>query len=215
MVLPTYNEAGSIGAVLDETAAALDAGGIAWEAVVVDDDSPDGTQAEVEAAAQRHAGRVRLVVRRTERGLASAVVRGFREATGELVAVMDADGQHPAEALVVMMRAASGADVVVGTRHAAGGSVGSFGALRRLVSWGAALAARLALPPVRHARLSDPMSGLFLVRRAAVADAALNPRGFKNPPRGAGARHAHGWASAARGRGPVHLRRAPRRGVQA
>ncbi|MEA3201622.1 MAG: dolichol-phosphate mannosyltransferase [Thermoplasmata archaeon] len=175
VVLPTYNEAGSIEATLAAVGLALE--GIPHEILVVDDDSPDGTW----RLAQRDP-RVRVIRRVGERGLATAVIAGIREATGEHVAVMDADGQHPPEALPRMLAAAEAtrADVVVASRHAAGGEDAGLSRARLVASWGAALLARLALPAVRRAKVRDPMSGFFLVRRDALRPLdALHPRGYK------------------------------------
>jgi dolichol-phosphate mannosyltransferase len=174
VVVPTYNEARNIRpllAALDEAFAGVDA-----EYVVVDDDSKDGT-------AQQAMGhpRTRVVVRKGERGLATAVARGLREATGTYVAVMDADFQHPpASVRALYDRAvATDAHLVVGSRYAAGGSEGKFSWARRQISHGAAGLARLALPPVRQHGITDPMSGLFLVRRDRLAGVDLRPQGYK------------------------------------
>lgn len=173
VVIPTYNEAANIGPLLRELHERFV--GCPVEFLVVDDGSKDAT-----AALARQAG-ARVVVRRGERGLATAVVRGIQEARGRLVAVMDADFQHPTKAVKELYDTAvgTGADLVVGSRYAKGGSIGSFGLVRRTVSRGAATMARLALPPVREARLTDPMSGLFLVRKERVAIARLAPKGYK------------------------------------
>lgn len=174
VVIPTYNEAANIGPLL----AALDGvlSGVDVEYVVVDDDSKDGTARL--AAANR---RARVIVRKGERGLATAVVRGMREAQGDYVAVMDADFQHPpatVRALLDRARQAS-ADLVIGSRYAHGGSEGNFGAVRKLISRGARAISRLALPPIRKFGLTDPMSGLFLVRRDRLQGVHLRPTGYK------------------------------------
>jgi dolichol-phosphate mannosyltransferase len=175
VVIPTYNEAANVGPLLAALRQAL--GGIPAEFVVVDDDSQDGTRDAALAADPQ----AKVVVRKGEKGLATAVVRGIREASGTYVAVMDADFQHPPEAVVRMLEKAldDDCDLVVGSRYAAGGSVGGFGPARRLISWGAGTIGRLALPPVRKFRLTDPMSGLFLVRRDKVDPDALRPTGYK------------------------------------
>ncbi len=173
VVIPTYNEAANVGPLLRELRTAL--AGVEAEFIVVDDDSKDGT-----AAAARKEG-ARVVVRKAERGLATAVVRGIREATGTYVAVMDADFQHPPEAVrrLVDKAVATDADLVLGSRYAEGGSEGAFALHRRAISWGAATLARVALPPVRAQRITDPMTGLFLVRRDRVPVDDLRPTGYK------------------------------------
>lgn len=173
VVIPTYNEEANIAPLLQALQSVL--GSVAYEAVVVDDDSKDRT-----AASAREAG-ARVIVRKGERGLATAVVKGIREARGQYVAVMDADFQHPPEAIVALLAKAmdEDADLAIGSRYAQGGSEGNFGAIRRVISWGASTIGKLALPPIRKFKVTDPMSGLFLVRRAAVDLDTLRPQGYK------------------------------------
>lgn len=173
VVIPTYNEEANIGPLLQALQGVL--GSIAYEAIVVDDDSKDQT-----ASAARAAG-ARVHVRKGERGLATAVVKGLREARGQYVAVMDADFQHPPQAVVDLLAKAMDeqADLAIGSRYAQGGSEGNFGPVRRVISWGASTIGKLALPPIRKFNVSDPMSGLFLVRRAAIDLDALRPQGYK------------------------------------
>lgn len=173
VVIPTYNEAANIGPLLEALGTAL--GAVKYEAIVVDDDSTDGTVADARSKGAR------VIVRTDERGLATAVVRGLREAKGEYVAVMDADFQHPPEAVARLLEkaVADNADLVIGSRYAPGGTEGGFGPVRRVISWGAKTLGRIALPPIRRFKVTDPVSGLFLVRRAAIDVDALRPAGYK------------------------------------
>lgn len=173
VVIPTYNEEANIAPLLQALKAAL--GSIDCETLVVDDDSKDQTAASARAAGAR------VIVRKGERGLATAVVRGIREARGTYVAVMDADFQHPPQAIVDLLAKAlqEQADLAIGSRYAEGGSQGNFGPVRRVISWGASTIGKLALPPIRKFKVTDPMSGLFLVRRDAVDLDALRPQGYK------------------------------------
>lgn len=175
VVIPTYNEAANIAPLLQALDAALP--GIDLEYVVVDDDSSDGTARLAQAANPR----VRVIVRKGERGLATAVVRGLREARGEYVAVMDADFQHPPPTVRALLDQArrSNADLVVGSRYARGGSEGNFGAVRRIISAGARKLSNATIPTVRNFRVTDPMSGLFLVRRDRIEGVDLRPTGYK------------------------------------
>ena len=110
--------------------------------------------------------------------MGSAVVEGFRLARGELLAVMDADLQHPPEVLMSMVRAAeAGAEVVIPSRFVRGGSDGGLNGFRKLVSWTARGLARLLLRRVRP--VTDPTSGFFLVRRSVVEGVDLQPVGWK------------------------------------
>lgn len=178
VIIPTYNEHATI---IDAVAGARYAlPSYSVEILVVDDDSPDGTAARVDVEYSED-DRVR-VIRRSERGLASAVVRGFREATGGTLAVMDGDLQHPPSQLgrLVVPVAAGHADVAVGSRHTTGGAVAAdWPRWRRAVSQGATLLAQAAVPQARA--LSDPMSGFFAVRADVVQGMLdqLDPCGYK------------------------------------
>jgi dolichol-phosphate mannosyltransferase len=179
LVIPTLNERENIEAFLAEVRSTLD-GTIPgrYEIIVVDDDSPDGT---CEAAAALMASFPELVVvrRRNERGLARAVIRGWQVARGEVLGTINGDFQHPPGALAPMLEKMEGSDLVVATRHADGGGLGDWGVMRRLTSWGAAVLGRLILPEV-FARISDPLSGCYFIRREAVAGVELKPLGYKS-----------------------------------
>jgi len=179
LIVPTYNEAGNLRELLDQLAAVLEpplAG--RYEIVVVDDDSPDGTWALAMRLAERWPA-LRVIRRRAEKGLSTAVIRGWQAARGEVLGVIDADLQHPPEVLGRLWEAMeAGADLSVASRHLEGGGLGRFSAIRRTLSRGARLLGLAVLPSV-VGRLSDPMSGCFLVRRAAIASTELSPLGYK------------------------------------
>jgi len=134
IVLPTYNEAGNIEPLIDRTLQALGSypGGV--EVVVVDDDSPDGTWQRV-AQKARNDSRVRLIHRRDESGLTSAISRGIREARGQWVGWMDCDLSMPPEDWPRLAGAlANGADMAVGSRYVPGGGDVAHGFTGRLFS---------------------------------------------------------------------------------
>ncbi len=175
VVVPTYNEAESLPVLLDRLDLAL--AEIDYEVVVVDDDSPDGTWQLAEEASHR-SRRIRVLRRIGRRGLSTAVLEGLALAQGEVLAVMDADGQHDEAILPAMLDAvADGADVCIGSRAVEGGSYGAFSPQRRLVSWGGAQLARALV----GADVSDPMSGFFALsrRRWEATRADVSGRGFK------------------------------------
>lgn len=175
IAIPTYAEATNIATMLPALHAAFH--DVPLEIIVVDDDSPDGTA----EAARRADPDARIIVRRGERGLATAVVRAFDEACGDWVLVMDADFQHPVDAVRrIWDRAArDDVDLVIGSRYAEGGDDAAFGRRRRAVSRGARWLAALAVPAVRRHAVTDPMSGLFAVRRRALEGVRLRPTGYK------------------------------------
>ncbi|SFV26789.1 dolichol-phosphate mannosyltransferase [Devosia crocina] len=176
VIVPSYNERDNVELLYEKVALAL--GDTPWEMIVVDDDSPDGT-AEVVNELSRVYANIRCLRRFGRRGLASACVEGMAVTSAPFVAVIDADLQHDEAILPQMLEAAvAGADLVVGSRFAEGGSAGSGLSQTRLS--GSNLANRLA-GMIAGQAVSDPMSGFFLIRREAALAAAprLASDGFK------------------------------------
>jgi dolichol-phosphate mannosyltransferase len=159
IVLPTFNESGNVGPMVDRLARAL--AGIHYEVIFVDDDSPDGTADVVRRLARDH-NNLRVLHRIGRRGLASACIEGILASSAPFVAVMDADLQHDESILPEMLRRMreENLDLVVGSRNIAGGSMGEFSSWRVKLSQ---LGRRLSLMGAEH-ELSDPMSGFFMVR---------------------------------------------------
>jgi dolichol-phosphate mannosyltransferase len=176
VISPTFNEAENVVPLLESLAAALK--GLSHEVIIVDDDSPDRTWEIAETYAAAHPT-VRVLRRFGESGLSSAVVAGLQTARGEVLAVIDADGQHDETILPTMVDyiRSGEADLVVGTRGAEGGTYGEFSAFRRLISWVAALIAKIFL----NVGVSDPMSGFFAMSRSTFQEMGprINPQGFK------------------------------------
>jgi len=178
VVVPTYNEAGNIAPFLEALRTGLgSAAGTGYEVIVVDDESPDGT-ADIAEQFSANWPNLRVVRRAGERGLATAVVRGWQAARGDLLATINADFQHPPAILAEMLAKMDGADLVVATRYTAAGSVGRFPLHRQFLSTGARRIGELLLPHV-FGRVSDPLSGCYMIRRRAIEDIELRPAGFK------------------------------------
>lgn len=175
VVLPTLDEAGNVGPLLEGLCDQLD--GVPFEVIVVDDGSTDGTIREVQDVMPS----ATLIRREGEAGLATAVQRGLREAEGRYVVVMDSDGQHPPEAIPELLETAQSeeADLVAGSRSVDAGRNEGLGPIRTFVSTGARSLAYSSLPSVRDHGITDPMTGLFLVRRSCVDPNGLSPRGYK------------------------------------
>ena len=176
IIVPTFNERDNVIPLLDKIEAAL--GGIAWEAVFVDDDSQDRTP-EIIAKRSRIDPRVRMLRRIGRRGLSSAVVEGILSTSTPYVAVIDADLQHDERLLAQMLEClrSGEADLAVGTRYAGDGGVGDWDARRKTISWVATRLSALVL----KADLSDPMSGFFMIRRDAfeMSLGYLSMQGYK------------------------------------
>jgi dolichol-phosphate mannosyltransferase len=132
VVMPTYDEVESLGAVLDRLHAAVPSAHV----LVVDDASPDGTGqlADARAAADE---RVHVLHRAGKAGLGSAYIAGFgwaAERGYRVVVEMDADGSHPPERLPALLEALTGADLVLGSRYVPGGRVSNWPAHRLALS---------------------------------------------------------------------------------
>ncbi len=177
VIVPCFNERPNVAPMIAKLDAAL--AGLAWEVIYVDDDSPDGTAAEVRRIA-RDDPRVRCIKRIGRRGLASAVIEGAMSSSAEYVAVIDGDLQHDETRLPVMLDALRTGqhDIVVASRHVEGGdNAGLSNQWRHAISDGGIWLAQMFLP----VRLSDPMSGFFMLPRALFEDLArgLTGQGFK------------------------------------
>lgn len=175
IVLPTYQEAENLPHVTKSIADALVGRGWRYEILFIDDDSKDGSEDVCAKLAETDP--VRVVVRRGERGLATAVIHGMAIASGDIVVVMDADLSHPASAIPEMVeRLQSGeSDFVLGSRYVEGGTIhGDWSLFRKLNS---IIASALAMP---LCPLKDPMSGFFAIRRGDMPDSSLlSPIGYK------------------------------------
>ena len=176
IVVPTFNERDNVELLIARLDAALR--GIEWEVLYVDDDSPDGTAAKVRELAQTDP-RIRCLQRIGRRGLSTAVIEGMLASSAPYLAVIDADLQHDESLLPQMLAAikAEDLDVIIGSRHVAGGGVGDWDRRRVTISGFAARLARLIIA----AELTDPMSGFFMVSRPAFERAVrrLSGQGFK------------------------------------
>ncbi len=152
LILPTYNEAENLEAIVRAAMEQLAATGRDHTVLVVDDGSPDGTgDAADRLAAELPA--VRVLHRHSKEGLGRAYLAGFEVALAEgadLILEMDADFSHDPADLPRLVAAADAADVVLGSRYVPGGGVENWGKLRRVLSRGGSWYARTLLGvPVR------------------------------------------------------------------
>ncbi len=172
VVVPTLNEAGNIGRLLEEVFAACGSGP-AIEVVVVDDGSTDGTREKVLAWSETHP--VRLVARDHERGLAGAVLAGAEAAVGGAIVVMDADLSHPPACIPDLARPVleGTRDMVIGSRYVPGGATPGWPLKRRITS---RVAGALSWPLVD---VRDPLAGFFAIRRENLLKLDRGVKGLK------------------------------------
>ncbi|WP_081095361.1 glycosyltransferase [Erythrobacter donghaensis] len=178
IILPTFNESGNLAPLVERIDRAIGTAA-AWEVIIVDDDSKDGTANEARALALTDS-RVRVIQRIGRRGLSSAVIEGFCATAAPFVAVMDADHQHDPALLPGMLAALKSgeAEICVASRFAEGASTAEWAAPERekLSTYANALARKMT-----GVSLTDPMSGYFMLPAATAR--ALVPRlsaiGFK------------------------------------
>jgi dolichol-phosphate mannosyltransferase len=178
LVIPTLNEAGNIPTLLNRLQSVLENVGIDYELIIVDDDSQDGTSDLVQDYA-RTGCKVRLLVRKGQRGLAGAVIHGWRHTDATLLGVIDADLQHPPEILPALLDAIKRNDIAIASRYTADNhdSVSEWSKVRYFIS----RCSTWVTKPLQRkgVRVKDPMSGYFVVRRECVEGLDLQPQGFK------------------------------------
>jgi dolichol-phosphate mannosyltransferase len=179
LIVPTYNESKNLAKLVEILTQLLDNYfNDNYELIIVDDDSPDLTW-QFGLDLMPNYPQLRVMRRQAEKGLSTAVIRGWQASQGEILGVIDGDLQHPPETLIKMLdEMVKGADLVVASRHVEGGGVSDWGFIRRFLSRGAQMLGLMILPNV-IGRVSDPMSGYFMVRRSAIANCPMNPLGYK------------------------------------
>jgi dolichol-phosphate mannosyltransferase len=175
VILPTYNEKENIIIILDKIRKVLK--NESYQIIVVDDNSPDGTW-EIAQQYAKKLSNIQVIRRLNTKGLSSAISEGFGSSNSKWMVVMDADLQHDEKILVEFARSfEQGYDIVVGSRKTAGGSIGEWNFLRRVISW---IATKMAFFIIKN-NVSDPMSGFFGIRKEVFENSIdkINPRGFK------------------------------------
>lgn len=181
IIIPTYEEKDNVQALVERihnsiSSISQNGDNTDYEIVIVDDNSPDGTAELVTELSNKYP--VRCIVRKDERGLASAVVTGFKYAKGDILVVMDADLQHPPEDVPnLIAEIHKGADISIANRYANKDGFNGLGLHRKIISKGANYPAKILFKKLSG--ISDIQSGFFALRRDVIKDAKLNPLGYK------------------------------------
>ncbi len=181
LVIPTLNEAASIERMIRNLDVIFrEAGTPDYEIIVVDDNSPDGTGEIGDRLALELPGHVQVIHRKCKASLGTAAVAGWQAARGEVLALMDADFQHPPDLLPRLLEAVrNGADIAIGSRYTEGGGMSEqWDPIRKMISVSLTGFTRLLLrKALRNVR--DPFSGCFAMRRDVIEGKNLHPEGFK------------------------------------
>jgi len=172
ILIPTYNEVENIADILKNTIRVLDGVSINYEILVIDDASLDNTALIAEEALGQCGRVIRRIAQR--RSLSESVLEGIKEAKGDAIVVMDADGSHPPELIPLFIQELNrGYDLVVASRYVKGAGVKDFPFFRQLISRFACLAGRAVTD------IKDNTSGFFCLKKSTLENVFLMPRGFK------------------------------------
>ena len=180
LAIPTLNEAGNMRPLLEGLGVSLARVPIDYELIVVDDDSSDGT-AEVALEYAKQDPRVRVFVRRGQRGLAGAVLHGWAQTDADLLGVIDADLQHPPQVLPKLIEPVmNGNDIAIASRYVSShdNGLGDWNKLRAFISRAGTLVTA-PLQKKKNMNVKDPLSGFFVLRRECIEGVDLQPEGFK------------------------------------
>jgi len=173
IIIPTYNEAENISVLVPYIHNLLVKKNIKYEVIIVDDDSPDNTGAVGKKLANKYP--LKVIIRKNQKGLSSAVLDGFKVASSNVLIVMDADGSHPVEAIPEMFKIIklNRADLVIGSRYHKNSEFIDWPWYRDLLSRSAFLLTRGLV------KVTDPTTGFFGIKRELVEKIQLNPIGWK------------------------------------
>jgi len=180
VIIPTYNESENIIQILKSIGEHLPKD-VEVEAIVVDDNSPDGTGKVVEdyiADTRNEAGySINIIHRETKSGLSSAILDGIQHSNAETIVVMDSDFSHPPKIIPQLVEEikTSGYDIAIASRYTEGGEVSGWSTKRKLISKGATGIAKAGL----GVNESDPMSGFFAFKSKILEGIKFDAIGYK------------------------------------
>lgn len=173
VIVPTYNERGNLLDLVKRIDKALKT--YEYEVVVIDDSSPDGTWDVAQELSKNYPVKP---IKRKERGLSTAVVRGIQESDNEILVVIDADLQHPPERIPALIeQIQKGADIAIGSRFVEGGGIGDWSRTRLFVSRVAKFLAGTLFREIRE--IKDVESGFFAFKKNILNNVELKPIGYK------------------------------------
>ena len=179
IILPTYNESQNIIQILESIEENIPKH-LQTETIVVDDNSPDGTGKIVDEYLNLKKianNTIDIVHRTTKSGLASAILKGIQQATGDVIVVMDSDFSHPPQIIPKMLESLKKyhSDIVIASRYVSGGGIEHWTLKRKLMSKVATKIAKLSL----DVSAKDPMSGFFLFKKNLLHDLKFDGIGYK------------------------------------
>ncbi len=168
VILPTYNEAGNIIKLIKAIIQSLRKLKLQPEIIIVDDDSPDGTAQEVQKLVKQNLP-VKLLVRKNQRGLATAILHGIKHSTGKIIVFMDTDFNHQPQDLPRLLKPIinNQADLVIGSRYIKGGGMhkSEAGAIQFLGSkYGSLLVSKILL----NLPVSEALSGFMALKKSCL-----------------------------------------------
>ena len=180
IIIPTYNESKNILQVLKSIGENLPTR-ILTEAIIVDDNSPDGTGKMVEDyinSVKKIANyTIDIIHRKAKSGLSSAILKGIQHAKGDTIVVMDSDFSHSPQIIPRLLDTLKKyqCDIVVASRYVKGGKIKEWSVKRKLLSKIATLIAKKGL----GVKITDPMSGFFAFKRQIIKGLRFDAIGYK------------------------------------
>ena len=180
IIIPTYNESENIIKILHSIGEILPKN-IPTQAIVVDDNSPDGTGKIVEDYLKNVKKiadyTIEIIHRKAKDGLGSAILKGIQQAKGDTIVVMDSDFSHPPQIIPKLIESIKKYqyDIAVASRYIKGGKIQGWSLKRKLISKSATLIAKKGL----GIDTKDPMSGFFAFKRNIIKGLNIDAIGYK------------------------------------
>ena len=180
IIIPTYNESENIIKILHSIGEILPKN-IPTQAIVVDDNSPDGTGKIVEDYLKNVKKiadyTIEIIHRKAKDGLGSAILKGIQQAKGDTIIVMDSDFSHPPQIIPKLIESIKKYqyDIAVASRYIKGGKIQGWSLKRKIISKSATLIAKKGL----GIDTKDPMSGFFAFKRNIIKELNIDAIGYK------------------------------------